>query len=68
MYSPGDRVSLKVSSSHMIGGTFASICVTDVSSLLKVPKYKHQPSLPSMVYLEKEALDENMRLDEFWYS
>lgn len=34
---------------------FASVTVTDVSSLLKVPSYKLQPSLPTMVYLEKEV-------------
>lgn len=34
---------------------FASVHITDVSSLLKVPKYKHQPSIPSMVFLENEV-------------
>ena len=39
--------------------------VTDVSSLLKVPKYKHQPSLPSMVFLENEI---DQEIGEFLYS
>jgi hypothetical protein len=37
---------------------YASIVVTDTSSFLKVPKYKLSPSLPAMVYLEKEIKDE----------
>jgi len=37
---------------------YASIVVTDTSSFLKVPKPKQSPSLPSMVYLEKEIKDE----------
>lgn len=34
---------------------FASVTVTDVSSLQNVPSHKLQPSLPSMVYLENEV-------------
>jgi hypothetical protein len=63
-YSPGDEVSLTISS-EFPNPLYASIKITDVSSLLKVPRYKHQPSLPSMVFLEKEILDSP---EEFLYS
>ena len=58
-YSPGDRVEfdVEVPSSHDVDEDekfYASIVVTDTSSFLKVPKYKAMPSLPTMVYLEKE--------------
>jgi hypothetical protein len=36
---------------------FASITVTDLSSFLKVEKAKLPPSLPAMVFLEKEIQD-----------
>lgn len=44
---------------------FASMSVVDVSSLIKVPKYKHQPSIASMVFLEKEIYDS---IGDFEYS
>jgi hypothetical protein len=47
---------------------FASITVTDTSSFLQVPKHKHMPSLPSMVFLEKEIKQMNGEIDEFEYS
>ena len=34
---------------------YASLTVTDVSSYLRVPKFKQGPTLPSMVYLENEV-------------
>jgi hypothetical protein len=39
-YSPGDQVALTISSDFP-EPLFASIKITDVSSLLKVPRYKH---------------------------
>ena len=47
---------------------FASVVVTDYSSYLKVPKHKYQPSLPTMVYLEKEVQHQNEQIDEFPYA
>ena len=56
LYEPGDKVTLNISPYYK-GEVYASVHVVDVSSFLKVPKYKHQPSLPSMVFLEKEVED-----------
>lgn len=56
-YQPGDNVelNLNVAQDGRNGEKFyASIVVTDTSSFLKVPKYKQAPSVPTMVYLEKE--------------
>jgi len=47
---------------------FASISVTDMSPFVKVPEAKHQPSLPAMVYLEKEVMTLNANVNEFKYS
>ena len=47
---------------------FAQVIVTDVSSYLQVPKHKWAPSLPSMVYLEKEIKQDDEQIDEFLYS
>jgi len=58
LYEPNDKVGLKISSNAGLDkNILASVKVTDVSSLLKIPKYKHQPTLPSMVFMEKEVLD-----------
>jgi hypothetical protein len=61
-YAPGDLTDLTVTiDTAQLGNynsdedLFASVTVTDVSSLLKVPSYKQQPSLPTMIYLEKEV-------------
>jgi len=69
LYEPNDKVAVEISSKAGLDkNILTSVKVTDVSSLLKVPKYKHQPTLPSMVYLEKEALDQNQNIQEFLYS
>jgi hypothetical protein len=47
---------------------FASVTVTDYSSYIEIPKYKHSPSLPTMIYLEKEVKQVNEKVDEFLYS
>ena len=64
-YSPGDRVEfdIRIPPSDEDEKFYASIVVTDTSSFLKVPKYKAMPSLPAMVYLEKEI--KSQHLDEF---
>jgi hypothetical protein len=36
------------------GSLYTSIKVFDVTGMLKVPQYKQSPSLPSMVFLERE--------------
>jgi len=60
-YQPGDKVNVNVNFDPELARFikkdekfYASITVTDTSSFLQVPKHKHMPSLPSMVYLEKE--------------
>jgi hypothetical protein len=60
-YQPGDKVNVNVnfdpSLTEFMGKDekiYASITVTDTSSFLQVPSYKHMPSLPTMIYLEKE--------------
>jgi len=60
-YQPGDRVNVNVDFDPKLAESigkdekfYASITVTDTSSFLQIPKHKHMPSLPSMVYLEKE--------------
>jgi hypothetical protein len=52
----------------MGGNIFASLKVIDVSTLLKVERHKHAPSLPSMVFLEREVYELNILNSEFWYS
>jgi hypothetical protein len=47
---------------------FASVTVTDYSSYIEIPKFKHMPSLPTMIYLEKEVKQVNEGIDEFLYS
>lgn len=61
-YAPGDMVDLQVTiNTDQLGNfdseedLYASVTVTDISSLLSVPSHKLQPSLPTMVYLEKEV-------------
>lgn len=71
-YSPGEKVELSVQIPSSLSSVdedekfYASIVVTDTSSFLKLPKYKQMPSLPAMVYLEKEIKQE--QIDEFRYS
>ena len=71
-YSPGDKVNLEVKLDDKNTDSdekfFASITVTDLSSFLEVPKHKLMPSLPTMVYLEKEVKQMNGEIDEFQYS
>jgi len=68
-YQPGDKVQLDVQLGETSADSeekfYASITVTDVSSFLEVPKEKHMPSLPAMVYLEKEVKQMNGEVDEF---
>ena len=61
-YSPGDLVDLQITINadqlenfDADEDIFAKVTVTDISSLLSVPSHKQQPSLPSMVYLEREV-------------
>lgn len=61
-FEPGDPVKISVSidksklkHNEAAETFFAAITVTDVSSLLKVPKRKLQPSLPAMVLLEQDT-------------
>lgn len=42
--------------------------ITDTSSFLKVPKFKQAPSVPSMIYLEKELKQQGGNINEFQYS
>jgi hypothetical protein len=44
---------------------FVSVSVTDLSPFIKVPEHQHMPSLPSMIYLEKEIRQLNGHIDEF---
>ena len=77
-YQPGDQVSISlqldntsptISTSSSPSEKFlASLTVTDISSFLSIPSHKLQPSLPSMVYLEKEVMQLNGEVDEFQYS
>lgn len=70
-YEPGDKVGLTVTVNEeaAVNETFyASITVTDYSSFLEVDKHKMMPSLPAMVYLEKEIQTINGKIDEFYYS
>jgi len=74
-YLPGDQVNISVQLDNSTLAAndpdekfFASLIVTDVSSFLEVPKHKLTPSLPSMVYLEKEVKQMNGEIDEFQYS
>ena len=66
-YSPGDRVTLDISTKDN-GTLFTSLKVIDVSSLLRIPQYKHSPSLASMVYLEREMYELNINPGSFFYS
>ena len=52
-YSPGDKVKLSLTSEET-GSLFTSVKVFDITGMLKVPQYKQSPSLPSMVFLERE--------------
>lgn len=58
-YQPGNEVKLEVQLDEAGEDAeekfYASITVTDVSSFLEVPKQKLMPSLPAMVYVEKEV-------------
>ena len=71
-YQPGERVDMNVNFDPSLAESiaederfYASITVTDTSSFLQVPKHKHMPSLPAMVYLEKEIKQLNGEIDEF---
>lgn len=66
-YIPGDIVSLELST-KATGNLFTSLKVFDVSSLLEIPQYKHHPSLPSMVFLEREQFELYLKKGEFWHS
>lgn len=66
-FQPGDEVDLNLSVA-MAGKDeqfYTSIVVTDTSSFLKVPKYKQAPSVPAMVYLEKELRQPDGQVNEF---
>lgn len=70
-YQPGDNVELgiNVAQDGRSGEKFyASIVVTDTSSFLKIPKYKQAPSVPTMIYLEKELKQPDGQVNEFQYS
>ena len=61
-YSPGDLVdvSINIDTAALSAfdddeDLFAAVTVTDVSALLKVPDHRHGPTLPTMLYLEKEV-------------
>jgi len=62
-YSPGEQVTIQVElddklSAHSLDKdekAFASIVVTDVSSYYRVPKHQLGPTLPSMVFLERDV-------------
>lgn len=60
-YAPGETIEINIEapivSDRII---FTSIKVIDVSSFVKIPKYKHSPSLASMVYLEREVYELNI--------
>ena len=59
-YQPGDPVKIKLNvdgrNIESDEELFVSVHVTDLSAYYKVPKYKVGPSIPTMVYLEKEVL------------
>lgn len=60
-YVPGETVVIKIEAPVVSERRiFASIKVIDVSSFIKIPKYKHAPSLASMVYLEREVYELNI--------
>ena len=70
-YSPGDQVDITVSvpqPSSKDETFYASVVVTDTSSFLKVPKFKQQPSVPTMIYLEKEIQNPDLSVDELLYA
>ena len=70
-YQPGDLVNMSLSLSDSAPSNetfFASLTVTDISSYLSIPPDKLMPSLPSMIYLEKEIKNLNGELDEFPWS
>lgn len=72
-YEPGETVELDVSMTQPDNFEadeqfFASITVTDTSSLLQVSKHKLMPSLPAMTYLEKEIKQLDGSIDEFIHS
>lgn len=72
-YEPGDKVDLRIKagvSANLNASeiVYASIKVSDLSSILKVESYKQPPNLYQMVYLEKEIKQLNTEIDEFLYS
>ena len=66
-YSPGDKVKLSLSSEET-GSLFTSVKVFDITGMLKVPQYKQSPSLPSMVFLEREQYQLEITPGEFQLS
>lgn len=72
-YEPGDKVDLRIKAGVPAGlnaseTVYASIKVSDLSSILKVESYKQPPNLQQMVYLEKEIKQLNTEIDEFLYA
>ena len=70
-YSPGDQVDIEVaipSSEDSTSQFYASVMVTDTSSFLKVPKFKQAPSVPAMIYLEKEVKQQDGAVNEFQHA
>lgn len=71
-YIPGETVSMnvRIAPQDVEFGQkyYVSVTVTDLSSYIEIPKVKHQPSLPTMIHLEKEVKHMSGRINEFTYS
>jgi len=72
-YQPGEEVTFKVEANdrgvpfEKDEKVFASVTVTDISSFYRVPYWELGPTLPSMVYLEREVEQLNDDKGEFTY-
>ena len=63
-----DGYAIKLDSNLDDEEVYASVTITDTSSSYKVPDYKHNPSLQTQVYLEREIRQIDGEIDEFDYS